>query len=167
MYPLAHMGIPLFALSRIRRDINIRLFLVALMLPDIIDKPVGHLLLSSLNNGRIFAHTLLFLSILLLLSLAFRSEKILWIALGVAIHDTMDMIFLQPETFLWPLLGPFPRGEFTPYSWVEGLITSPFYIGGEVAGGLLMLYLSYEYGYLERVPLLNRFFKRRVEGVVS
>jgi hypothetical protein len=36
------------------------------VLPDLIDKPVGHILLAgSLDSGRIFAHGLLFLGLLL------------------------------------------------------------------------------------------------------
>lgn len=159
MYPLAHMGIPALVVTRFRRDVDLKLFLIALMLPDIIDKPLGHLVLTSLNNGRIIAHTLLFLTLLLLASV--RSERMRWVALGVAIHHLMDLMFMDPTTYLWPLLGPFPRTDFRPSEWIEGILSNRWYLAGEVIGGLSVLYLAYEYGYL-RVERLLKVLKSPV-----
>ena len=48
-------------ISSLGSRIDIRILMMGSLLPDIIDKPVGRLLLrDTLNNGRIFSHTLLF-----------------------------------------------------------------------------------------------------------
>ena len=153
MFPLAHMGIPALVVTRFRRDVDLKLFLFALMLPDIIDKPLGHLLMTSLNNGRIISHTLLFLTILLLTSV--KSERMRWVALGVATHHLMDLMFLDPTTYLWPLFGPFPRTEFVPSDWIAGLLSNGWYLAGEVLGGISLLYLACESGYLRPERLLQ------------
>ncbi|RLF69752.1 MAG: hypothetical protein DRN35_05520 [Thermoplasmata archaeon] len=161
MYPLAHMGIPALIVTRFRRDVDLRLFLFALMLPDIIDKPLGHFVLTSLNNGRIISHTLLFLALLLLASV--KSERMRWVAFGVAIHHGMDLMFLDPTTYLWPLFGPFPRTEFVPSDWVISVLSNRWYLLGEVLGGTSLLYLAHELGYLKSEHLLKRL-KGAIKG---
>ncbi|MCD6383506.1 MAG: metal-dependent hydrolase [Thermoplasmata archaeon] len=167
MFPLAHMGIPTLIITRFRRDVDLRLLLLALMLPDIIDKPIGHLLLHSLNNGRIFAHTLLFLTLLLILGV--RWEAFRWLALGVAIHDALDLMFLAPTTFFWPIFGPFPTTEFTPSTWLYSLFHDPVVLGGEIAGATSFLYIGYREDLFSLTHLLDVVKKGRLprEEVVA
>jgi hypothetical protein len=58
MMPIGHLGIPMLPfLFKNDPDWDIRLLILGSLLPDLIDKPLGHIILPE-NNGRIFAHTL-------------------------------------------------------------------------------------------------------------
>lgn len=93
---------------------------VGAILPDLIDKPLGHFLLAdSLNAGRIYAHTLLLLLIIVVLGLYYWRKKsnylLLAAAAGVGSHLLLDQIWQAPVTLFWPLLGPFAAADFEGY----------------------------------------------------
>ena len=90
------------------------------VLPDLLDKPVGHLLLAeSLNSGRIFAHGLLFLGLFLIAGIAIqrrhRSFALLAVTAGALSHQLLDTMWMIPVTWYFPLLGPYRPYEFTDY----------------------------------------------------
>lgn len=90
------------------------------ILPDLIDKPVGHILLAgSLNHGRIVAHGLFFLIFLVIVGVIFMRQRgsfaILAVAAGVASHHVLDAMWTTPIAWYFPLLGPYESGEFTSY----------------------------------------------------
>jgi len=61
-----------------------------------------------LSNGRIFAHTLLFVGLLLLASLLTRASfrpVLALTALGAGVHLLLDRMCEEPHTLLWPLLA--------------------------------------------------------------
>jgi len=63
MLLFAHVGLAL-ASARFFNSVSLAFLALGSMLPDIIDKPLGHIFLaSSLGYGRIYSHTLLFLTI--------------------------------------------------------------------------------------------------------
>ena len=67
------------------------------ILPDLIDKPLGHFILSdSLNSGRIYAHTLLMLSIFVIIGLYYWKKKsslsILAVSAGISSHIVLDEV---------------------------------------------------------------------------
>ncbi len=99
------------------QKVDFRLVMVGSLLPDIIDKPLGSYRLP-LGNGRVYAHTLLFLLAMITLGiLSFRWRKGLVVptlAFGTLCHLLLDSMWAHPRTLFWPLLGPFekvmPRG---------------------------------------------------------
>jgi membrane-bound metal-dependent hydrolase YbcI (DUF457 family) len=86
--------------------------IVGALLPDLIDKPLGLLILSgSVGSGRIFSHSLLFLLVLsivgwVLLS-RYRTPALLAVAIGVASHQVLDLMWEMPRTWFYPFLGRF------------------------------------------------------------
>jgi len=130
---------------------NILLLLVSSMLPDIIDKPLGHIVLANnLGNGRIFCHTLLFLVTVSLLGTLvhqfFKRTWLLTIAFGVMVHLILDRMWLDMHTFLWPLYQfPVYNQGFT--SWTQemasNLFTSPYIITTELIGGSILALFTY------------------------
>ncbi len=90
------------------------------VLPDLLDKPVGHLLLAeSLNSGRIFGHGLLFLALLAFAGIVLERRRgsfaLLAVAAGVLSHQVLDAMWAIPVTWYYPLLGPYRPYEFTDY----------------------------------------------------
>ncbi|SFM56485.1 metal-dependent hydrolase [Methanolobus profundi] len=88
----------------------------AAMLPDLIDKPIGEVILAdSLANGRIYGHTLLFCILVLMVSLyVYRRNsdtRILIVPVATFLHLMEDRIWMTPQTLFWPLMGwEFPDG---------------------------------------------------------
>lgn len=110
------IGLVLYALKRDR--LLVAAAVIGSVLPDLIDKPLGFLITGTVGYGRIYAHTLLFFLVLLLAGI------IVWrmcsprachlvgaTAAGVLSHQLLDAMWLEPSTWYWPLLGPFPPPE--------------------------------------------------------
>jgi membrane-bound metal-dependent hydrolase YbcI (DUF457 family) len=88
------------------------------VLPDLIDKPVGHIIFAqSIGFGRIYSHTLLFFILILLAGLAcwrwWKNPFFLALAVGVMSHQVLDLMWNEPANWFWPLYGPF-HGHLAP-----------------------------------------------------
>ena len=158
---MAHTGLTLAAAGAVKKfaesrgaqklaaAVDYRLVAVGSMLPDIIDKPLGGIILhESLGNGRIYAHTLVFLLLIvaaaLLFLYTFRWPGGLVLAGGALFHHVLDGMWLYPGTWLWPLYGwGFPPGEPEVWLqlWLTNLFTDPAVFVPEIAGGLVILYM--------------------------
>jgi hypothetical protein len=121
-----HIGITLLLAFLIfmflKEKIDYRFLLVGAILPDLIDKPLGqYIFFDTFHNGRIFAHTILF--VLLLVTVAvflerkYRFTGVSVLALGAIAHIAEDEIWRTPGTALWPLLGwQFPKLDMLDYA---------------------------------------------------
>lgn len=95
------------------------LVLIGAILPDLVDKPLGYVLLPSLQNGQLVGHMLAFALILGLATLRPRWRAwILPIAFGVCAHQVEDQMWLNSTIWLWPLGGapdpaPFPLSNYS------------------------------------------------------
>jgi membrane-bound metal-dependent hydrolase YbcI (DUF457 family) len=132
MFLFGHLGITLGIAVLLFRMLKIEpnrqryaAVLIGAILPDLIDKPIGEILLSqSLSNGRLFAHTLLFVFILLLfIGLLYgykrNGELFGFMLCGAAfIHLCEDRMWLTPETLFYPAFGfAFPQGIVELHWW--------------------------------------------------
>lgn len=131
-----------YRLRDILHAADYRLLALGALLPDIIDKPVGvYLFRDTFENGRILAHTLAFLLIMLAIGLhRYRSSgkhDVLVIAFGCFMHLMLDEMWLSHQTLLWPLFGlTFPRKgveDFAESIW-EGLTTNTHFQIEEAIG---------------------------------
>ncbi len=109
------------------------------ILPDLIDKPLGHIFLNvTLDSGRIYAHSLLFLGIVLVAGAAYyryrSSSLLLVLGAGIVTHLVLDGMWSTPNTLFWPALGDFIPHHYpeyfenmfltemtTPLEWLAGL----------------------------------------------
>ena len=135
---------------------DIRVLLVASLLPDIIDKPVGRIVFKeTFENGRIFAHTLVFLIVVTVIGFCIPSKNRFRVgtalALGVATHLVLDAMWHMPETLLWPLYGlSFGKYPSDLYSWaglqeaIQRVMAQPFLALPELFGAAVVLWLVYE-----------------------
>ncbi len=155
MMPLGHLGIPLLVPILGRRiDVDVRLLMLGALLPDIIDKPLGHMIMSE-DNGRIIAHTMIFATLILIAGIIWRPG--LSISLGVSFHHILDGIFLDRETALWPLFGPFESYDFRVSQWFDALL-EPYVIGEELIGLMILIFFIYTNG-LYRKDRIVRFIR--------
>lgn len=130
--------------------IDLRVLAIGSLLPDILDKPIGLMILrDEVGNGRIFCHTLLFLA---LLSIAgfwlFRRSGRTWLlvlAAGVLAHLILDGMWTAYRTLLWPAFG----FSFPHYAEPSGisrywhkLKEMPGVYAPEIIGGLILAWLG-------------------------
>ncbi|MDD1676159.1 MAG: metal-dependent hydrolase [Methanomicrobiales archaeon] len=101
------------ALARWRKDT--RFFYAGILgsaLPDLIDKPLGELVLAqSLGYGRIFFHSLTMVCLFAVAGiLLYRnrwSSSLLVVTGGMFVHQVFDEMWTEPVNWFWPFFGPF------------------------------------------------------------
>lgn len=131
-----------------KKTIDYRFVLVGAILPDLIDKPIGLLFKNIFHNSRLFAHTLLFSAVLILIGIyRIRRKKkndILTLGISTSIHLVLDSMQLYPATLFWPAFG-FTFPERYDKNWAESaihrLFTDPTYYVTEILGFIIIMYL--------------------------
>lgn len=131
--------------------IDIRLLLIASLLPDIIDKPLGCFFFrETFTNGRIFCHTLLFL--ILITAAGFYLYKhhsktwLLTLSFGTLTHLIFDQMWRTPQTLLWPLYGlTFGKIDITNLipKMLYALITDPEVYVPELVGAAIITWFAW------------------------
>jgi len=148
---------------------DIRFLVIGSMLPDIIDKPIGHTFFS---NGRIFSHTLLFLMFVTVIGvIAYKKRGGLWgfsLAVGVLTHLLLDSMWLAPKTLFWPLMGwGFEREVISEYADMifHELITNPAVFFPETTGLIILIWFSLDVIRKKQVgALLKNHIHRKDRG---
>ena len=148
MYTLGELGISLglawLVFFRFRERVDFRLVLLGGILPDLIDKPLGAVLGL---EARLWAHTLLFLAILTLLSRLPTLRALQWVAFGDAVHLLVDLMWEQPNVALWPAFGwGFPPGTQSLAGYFQILLTNPYVQFGEIVGAAILVAAALHYG---------------------
>lgn len=134
MLLFGHLGIALglflvggIFIPRLRLLIDPRYLAIGALLPDLIDKPLGRVIFAStLANGRIIGHTILFSLLLTLIGVYLykknRDYRGIVLVSGSFLHLLEDQMWAQPLTLFWPFFGlSFPR-DFTDYTGLEYLL---------------------------------------------
>ncbi len=159
MLLFGHLGFGKLVMRPFSRGLPLIALLIGTILPDLIDKPLYYGMcwlygkhgtdLGIICGTRTFGHTALFLILLILLGIIFRSRIVIALALGVASHLLLDAI---PElihhdftigtsnsALLWPFTGwNFP---ISPYDEImEHLFNAmiPYLVASEIIGLLLL-----------------------------
>jgi len=137
------------------RKIDYRLVLIGSILPDIIDKPIGHLFFGDTfdNNGRLVAHTLLFFVLLFgygLFRFYYQGKNgVLVLAICSGFHLVLDSMWDIPQTLFWPLKGwRFPESDVVDtIDWIkqiaEAAHTDPSYYVSEATGITILVVFFY------------------------
>lgn len=93
-----------------RRPYLLPVCMIASLLPDIIDKPLGYIILPDLGDGRLIAHSLIGLILISGISFCLFHRLLLSAACaaGVSSHQVLDAMWKIPQNWFYPFLGPFP-----------------------------------------------------------
>lgn len=151
MYILAHAAAPVVPILLLRwrspagalARLPLPWLALGGLLPDLVDKPLGHLVLGY-GHGRLWMHTLLATLAFAALALAgWRLSRRLGLvlaalALGVASHLVLDAMWGSPAILLWPLLGPMPRVPYDPIQYVTVLAQPSIYLSEGLAASVLV-----------------------------
>lgn len=144
-------------LRSLAERVDLRILFLGSMISDAIDKPIGRAIFSeTYDNGRIYAHTLLFLMVVTAIGLyMYRKSNSagLVFSFGVLIHLFLDAMWFRPRTLFWPLLG-LSFGEYPTdlYSWsgiqavIEKVIANPamaLMALPEVMGALVLVWFGW------------------------
>lgn len=108
-----HLGASLWLFRWVFRDpkVDVRFLLLGAILADLIDMPIGTLILADrFSTGELWSHSLiaptLYMVLVLLLTRRGRARRA-WMALGVGwlFHLLLDGMWVDRNVFLWPFFG--------------------------------------------------------------
>ncbi|UCF07181.1 MAG: metal-dependent hydrolase [Thermoplasmata archaeon] len=131
------------------KELDFRLVVITAMLPDIIDKIVGMVILKEeIANGRIYSHTILgftIISICLFIAVKLRTDKTVKTALYILplwIHLVLDRMWENLHTLFWPSRGfSFPKLDIEFSDYFPMLVSEPYIFLGEILGIVVILFL--------------------------
>ena len=110
-----------FILYEFFHDRTISVFVaIGSVLPVIIDKPLGHIIFgSTLDNGKIFFHSLIIVLLFFITGLIvwrlYKSHSFIFVAVGVFLHQIVDMMWTQPVNWYYPFFGQYQAEAHADY----------------------------------------------------
>ena len=112
----------------LKSRIDMRFVLVGALLPDIIDKPIGNIIFaSSIGYGRLFGHTLLFVSVLVAIGFLLHGknrDNAICLSFATFLHLIEDRMWEFPKILFYPLYGfDLPSRTVTYEHWYEYFAT--------------------------------------------
>ncbi|HXT95831.1 MAG TPA: zinc dependent phospholipase C family protein [Polyangia bacterium] len=153
MFALGHLGLGKRIAARPYRRFSPgarRAFFLGALLPDLVDKPLFYFPFwltgrrgQLLSGTHLFAHTGLFLLLLIVAARLTRAPRVRAVAIGVATHFVLDLVGLSMglRMLLWPLFGwHFPAYPFSGLGQHLSTILSPITLAGELLGGAILLW---------------------------
>jgi membrane-bound metal-dependent hydrolase YbcI (DUF457 family) len=167
MFVLGHIGLTmgiiigillLLKKTELLKELDFRLIILIALIPDIIDKLIGNVILQeSLNNGRLFSHTLAFL-ITFSLIFYFIIKSKWWIySIAIIMHQVLDRMFIEYETWFWPVFGWEFKIKYLNVwdQWLEALISDPYIITGELGGIIVIIIVIFQFKLYNKNKLEN------------
>ena len=127
-----HAGATLWMFRWIFRDpkVDVRFLLFGALLPDIIDLPVGTLLLPAIfSTGEIYFHSLTlaasYMAVVLLTTRRGRRRRaFMAVGVGWLFHLLLDGLWAIPVVLFWPFFGweiPMGATPFWPLAWERAM----------------------------------------------
>ena len=136
------LGLVMFKKTELIRKLDLRVIAAFALLPDMFDKIIGHVIFAdTLNNGKLFAHTLLFLIIVAIVFIIVV-RKNWWIyAFPVFTHLLLDQMWILPKTMLWPAFGwVFTKKDINVWEhWYQAFFQDPYILVGELVGQVVII----------------------------
>lgn len=161
---LWHVGATVAFVRYAFRDeaMDLRFLALGAILPNLIDTPIGALMWGTWQAPRLWSHSLVFgsvmmVAILVATSRGARRKQWMLLSIGVLMHLALDAMWADPQTLWWPFLGwEFTTSSFATFTeYAVAVLRDPWMWAGEAVG---LAYLAF----LWRKAGLGRRGARRV-----
>lgn len=144
MFPLGHVGITVFLARQLR--LNLAVVAVAVLLPDLVDKPV--LLLTGAGYAKYLGHTLIAALLVTAMAALLRRGIASSILFGMIMHLVEDALlaFMQGWGNAVPWLYPFTEYNLiflTDYHLLENYFNAGT-VGFDIFGAMLLLRVAFQ-----------------------
>ncbi len=145
------------------------------VLPDLIDKPLGYIILAdSVNFGRIYVHSLIVFLLFFIAGILIWRYKQSFIgialALGVLSHQILDLMWEEYWNWLWPIFGQFHgkmyENFFADGFWRELTNPSEWVFAAAILLVLVTLFRSRGSGIIRKNTKLSAFLSWTLIGIV-
>ncbi len=155
--------------------VDLRFLLFGAVVPDLIDMPIGTLILEDrYAASELWAHSLLLPSVymaLVLLATRRGRRRRAFMAVGVAwlFHLLLDGMWADPEIFFWPFFGldlPVGQSPFWPLAW-DRAISDPWRWAQELIGVGYLIWLWIAVGLGRRDRRRELISTGRLPGYVA
>lgn len=164
MYVLAHVGIAIgsllvlaYAFGRDESLFDVRLLVLGAMLPDLVDKPLNIL---GVSAGRGYAHSALFLVVLLALCAHYNLPEL---SFGAATHVLLDTMWNTPTVLFWPLRGlALPSTHYDVAFYWERVVDNGYVQATEGIGAAILVMVVIFYRLYTRDALATFIVRGRV-----
>jgi len=173
MFVLAHIGITVgvvyLAYHLMDREklvtMDLRWLVLGAMLPDIIDKTLGMVILPEVfGHGRLYFHSITVVAIASMIAMIVKRESVYFLSIGMWCHLLLDSMWWEPKTFLWPFLGlKLPAGDFEVSMWIDTLLHNPYVQATEVFGAAIIIGVGYRHGMLRWEGIKGFFMEGRLK----
>lgn len=145
-----HIGATVAFVRYAFRDeaMDLRFLALGAILPNLIDTPIGAAMWSTWYSPRLWSHSLLFGSTVMVVVLVAtargrRRKQWMLLATGILMHLALDAMWADPETLWWPFLGwEFTSTGFATFpEYARSVLTDPWMWAGEVIGLAYLVHL--------------------------
>jgi hypothetical protein len=132
------------------------------LLADLVDKPIGLVIFKeTINNGRVYFHSLLINLVLTLLLVAFRKPLVYPLALWV--HQLTDLMWTRPSVAFWPFTGGFGYRELPFDQWVYSAL-NPYNVTTELIGTVVVAAIVVRYRLYKKAVFFGWLRTGRIPG---
>lgn len=146
MLVLGHVAAATVSGHALDRRADLRSVIFFTLLADLIDKPLGLIVFrETINNGRVWFHSLSVNLLLTLLLVLARKPGVYSLALWL--HQLCDRMWMRPWVALWPLTGAFGYRDLPLENWVYSVL-NPYNLVSEAIGLVVLLEFARRTGLL-------------------
>ena len=162
MLVLGHVASATVAARWASKAADLRWVIFFGLLADLVDKPIGLVIFrETINNGRVYFHSLLVNILLTLLLVAFRKPLVYPLALWI--HQLTDLMWTRPSVALWPFTGGFGYRDLPFDQWVYSAL-GPYNVTTEVIGIVVVAAVVVRYRLYNKSILLEWIRTGRLPG---
>ena len=143
MLVFGHVASASVACHGLDRRADLRWIIFLTLVADLIDKPFGLIIFSeSINNGRVWFHSIAVNLALSLVLLLWRKPLVYVLALWF--HQLCDRMWMRPWVALWPLTGAFGYRDMALDEWVYNVL-NPYNVISDVIGLVVLIVFAQYY----------------------
>jgi inner membrane protein len=127
---------------------DLRAVIFFALLADLIDKPLGLIIFrQTLNNGRVYFHSL-FVNLLITGALVAWRKPLIY-ALALWSHQLCDLMWTRPWIALWPFTGALGYRNLPLEDWVYSVL-NPYNVTTEAVGLAITVFFVARYRLWDR-----------------